>query len=33
VEKSTRVQYSYSIIEAAAEQQPGVVYLPKRATQ
>jgi hypothetical protein len=33
VEKSTRVQYSYSIIEAAAEQQPGVVYLPKRAAQ
>jgi hypothetical protein len=33
VEKSTRMQYSYSIIEPAAEQQPGVVYLPKRAAQ
>jgi len=33
VEKGTRAQYSYSMIEPPAEQQPGVVYMPKRAAR
>jgi hypothetical protein len=32
VEKSTRPQYSYSIIDPPAQEQPGVVYMPKRAS-
>jgi hypothetical protein len=31
IEKSTRMQYSYSVIEPVAS-QPGVAYIPKRAS-
>jgi hypothetical protein len=33
VEKEARTQYSYSIIEPPTEQQPGVVYMPKRVAK
>jgi hypothetical protein len=33
VEKDTKTQYSYSIIDSPMEQQPGVVYMPKRVAQ
>jgi hypothetical protein len=32
IEKGTRAQYSYAVIDPPAEVQPGIAYIPKRAS-